>query len=193
MNEVDPPQRQAANVLGSFVAHSTQEQVEPESSARSVGGASTPKTRRRKQTRRFTCLQTSWRTAGTVCTPHGTTAGTENTAASSGTTCTHTCTHTLTQSLRLGSLLYVRLCLWNSLSRAAAVTVTLLLIGSVLRVPVQMLHVVRYYLFHGPQGLGEWTFLQSSTFLCKHTGNSTDITVCAKSSKERGAAEAEWE
>lgn len=41
--------------------------------------------------RRFcvTCLQTSWTPADTECRPHGTTADTWNTAASSGTTCTH--------------------------------------------------------------------------------------------------------
>lgn len=83
--------------------------------------------------------------------------------------------------------------MWNSLSRAAAVTVTLLLIASVLRVPVQMLHIVRYYLFHGPESFGEWTFLQSAAFLCKHKANDTDITVCSMSSEKLGPTESEWE
>lgn len=36
MNEVNPPKRQAANVLRSFIAHSAQEQVEPESKVRTI-------------------------------------------------------------------------------------------------------------------------------------------------------------
>lgn len=53
----------------------------------------------------------------------------------------------------------------NLLSRAAAVTVTLLLIGPVLRVPVQGLQLVRKHLFHHTQGFGYHTFPQSPALL----------------------------
>lgn len=49
-----------------------------------------------------------------------------------------------------------------------------------------MLHIVRDDLFHGPQSLGEWTFLQSSTFLQKHTCNDTDLTMWSMPSEMVG-------
>ena len=52
--------------------------------------------RRHEEQRKFcvTCLQTSWTPADSECRPHGTTADTGNTAASSDTTYTHKHTNT---------------------------------------------------------------------------------------------------
>lgn len=149
MNHVDPAQRQTANIFRSFVTHRTQEEVEPEEEEEIIKHTEEEQSRRSRAggaaspvSEHHGLLQTLG--AGLV-EPLLTPEALQHLQVPPADRQVHgevisevTVSHSVQGSD------------WSVLlSGASAVTVTLLLIGPVLGVPVQRVQVVQEHLLHG--------------------------------------------